>query len=113
MFGSTRSTRSAREVEGDAVADGSPPAFERGPRRLTDLARDPRRRPIATLVAAVVVCTLAAQSYLVAVTAGPVAGLLAVAAVAVAYAVAKRWWAVQHRHMVAELAAANELDRLR
>jgi hypothetical protein len=133
MSGSTRSPRSAREVDGEAVAgagaadggsersaaervrfDGeTPPAFERDLRSLGDVARNPLRRPLATVVAALVVCALGYQSWLVAAAAGPVAGLLAVAAVAVAYAVAERLWAVQHRCMVAELAAADELDRIR
>ncbi len=105
---SSRSPRSAREGAGE-----TPTAFERDLRSLADLARNPLRRPLATVVAALVVCALGYQSLTVAVTAGPAAGLLSVAAVAVAYAVAKRCWAVQHRHMVAELAAADELDRLR
>ena len=136
MSGSTRSPRSARDPGGDAVVDvesvgdadsGSPTssvterirldgetpaAFERGLDSLGDIVRHPLRRPLATLVAALVVCTLGYQSSVVAVAAGPIVGLLAVAAVGVAYAVAKRLWAVQHRYMVAELAAADELDRL-
>ena len=139
MSGPTRSPRSTRAAEGDATARGDgdataraegdsrtrsardrirvdgevPPAFERDLRSLADVARNPARRPLATLVAAVVVCALGYQSYAVAAAAGPVAGLLAVAAVGVAYAAAKRLWAVQHRRMIAELAAADELDRLR
>ena len=95
------------------LAGESPAASERDLRCLADIARDPLRRPLATVVAALVVCALGYQSSVVAVTAGPAAGLLSVAAVTVAYAVAKRLWAVQHRYMVAELAAADELDRLR
>jgi small-conductance mechanosensitive channel len=105
---STRSPRSARKEDGE-----TPAAFERDLRSLADVARNPFRQPLATAVAALVVCALGYQSYAVALAAGPVAGLLSVAAVAVAYAVAKRLWAVQHRYMVAELAAADELDRLR
>jgi len=131
MSGSTRPPRSAGGTDGDPVAradgdsptrsaadrirvDGeAPPAFERDLRGLRDIARNPLRRPLATLVAAVVACALAYQSSVVAVTAGPVAGLLSLGAVAVAYAVAKRCWAVQHRCMIAALAEADELDRLR
>ena len=139
MSGPTRSPRSTRAAEGDATARGDgdataradgdfrarsardrirvdgevPPAFERDLRGLADVARNPSRRPLATLVAAVVVCALGYQSSVVAAAAGPVAGLLAAAAVAVAYAAAKRFWAVQHRCMIAEIAAADELDRLR
>ncbi|WP_144799603.1 hypothetical protein [Halorubrum depositum] len=108
MSGSARSPPSVRDPDDEAR-----PAFERDLRCLTDVARNPSRRPLATLVAAVVVCVLGYQSYVVTVTAGPTVGLLSVAAVAVAYAVAKRCWAVQHRYVVAELAAADELDRLR
>jgi len=123
MSGSARSPRSGRADDGDSPArsaadrirlDGElPAAFERDLRSLADIARNPLRRPLATVIAALVVCALGYQSSVVAVTAGPAAGLLSVAAVAVAYAVAKRLWAVQHRFMVAELAAADELDRLR
>ena len=137
MSGSPRSPRSGREGDGEPVADADPvphadddshtwaaaerirldgelpAAFERDLRSLADLARNPLRRPLTTVVAALVVCALGYQSSVVAVTAGPAAGLLSVAAVAVAYAVAKRLWAVQHRYIVAELAAADELDRLR
>ncbi|OYR44304.1 MULTISPECIES: hypothetical protein [unclassified Halorubrum] len=131
MSGPTRSPRSTRAAEGDETARGDgdsrtrsardrirvddevPPAFERDLRGLADVARNPSRRPLATLVAAVVVGALGYQSYVVAAAAGPVAGLLAAAAVAVAYAAAKRFWAVQHRLMIAALAAADELDRLR
>ncbi|MFC7185865.1 hypothetical protein [Halorubrum yunnanense] len=123
------SARSPREADRETATDGDPPtasaaerirlhgdvpaAFERDLRSLADVARNPLRRPLVTVVAALVVCTLGYQSVLVAVTAGSVAGVLAVVAVVAAYAVAKRLWAVQHRHMVAELAAADELDRLR
>jgi hypothetical protein len=130
MSGSTRSSRSTGEADGDAAAgesdsptrsatertrvDGETPAtVEPAFRCLSDIARNPARRPVTTLVAAAVVCALAYQSYVVAVTAGPVVGLLAVAAVVVAHAVARRLRAARHRYMVAELAAADELDRLR
>lgn len=131
MSGPTRGPRSRREgdadpaprADGDSRArsaaerfrlDGEPAAaFEPDIRCLADVARDPLCRPLATVVAALVACALGYQSFVVAVTAGPAAGLLSVAAVAVAYAVAKRLWAVQHRYMIAELAAADELDRLR
>ncbi|GAA0514213.1 hypothetical protein SAMN04488066_103159 [Halorubrum aquaticum] len=119
MSTSDRSVRSASEADEATLedrvllGDELPPEFRRELRSLSDIVRNPRAEPLATVVAAVVVLALGYQSYVIATTTHPLLGLVAIGVVAVAYALAKRFWTIQHRYVVRELAREGELDRLR
>ena len=110
----TRGSTDERTLEERILLeDELPPEFRRELRSLSDIARNPRSEPLATLVAAAVLLVLGYQSYVIASATRPLVGFVAVGVAAVAYAFAKRFWAVQHRYMVRELAREGELDRLR
>ncbi|WP_066413913.1 hypothetical protein [Halorubrum aethiopicum] len=119
MAASDRPTRQPFEAEQTPVEDRIlledelPPEFRRELRSLSDVARNPRSEPLATVAAAAILLALGYQSYVVAAATRPLLGLVAVGVAAAAYALAKRFWAVQHRYVVRKLAREGELDRLR
>lgn len=93
--------------------DELPPEFQRELCSLSDIARNPRSSPLATLAAALLLFGFGYQSFVIGATVHPLAGLVAVGVAAVAYTAAKRFWAIQHRYVVRTLAREGELDRLR
>ncbi|WP_435065980.1 hypothetical protein [Halobaculum sp. EA56] len=89
-----------------------PAELRRDQRCLSDVLRRPGRNPLATGAAALILAVLGWQAVAAAIADGPLVGALVLATGAVAYLLARRLWAIQHRHLVRELARAGELDRL-
>lgn len=106
--------RDLTEAEEQILIDREvPEEFERDISGLADIVRDPLAKPLATLAAALIAATVAYQIAVAALEYHPLVGVAAVATSVVAYAVAKRAWAFQHRFILRELAKEGELDRLR
>lgn len=90
-----------------------PEEFERDMTGLSDIVRNPFEKPLATLAALLVTATLGYQVVVAATQYHPLVGVLAAVVGGVAYLIAKKIWAVQHRFILREMAKEGELEKLR